>query len=133
MRTKSLETKRGCTGEGKQLVGDEDGRVVLVLVRCVQPPFSQKLLHGEQIYRAAKMCRVNMLVDAWELAACWRDTRARGALQARRRRGVTLVVASSRCLAGRGTRRHVFRISFLGTFSRAAFCLGLENTYSSMY
>ena len=33
------------TGDGQQLVGDEDGRVILVLVDGVLSPLAQVLLH----------------------------------------------------------------------------------------
>lgn len=37
----------GRTGQGKQLVTNEDGGVVLGLVEGVLPPFAEKGLHGE--------------------------------------------------------------------------------------
>jgi len=37
----------GRTGQGKQLVANEDGGVVLGLVERVLPPFAEKCLHGE--------------------------------------------------------------------------------------
>ena len=34
-----------CTGDGKQLVSNVDGRLVLVFVHSILPPFFQQLLH----------------------------------------------------------------------------------------